>query len=1048
LIFSTAESVLRVLIQPLITDSSMSYKMSVRFFKQYPLLIRLVSYVLGFSLLLAFILSALQLWLTHNNELDDIRQNLVELQGSQADSLIKNLWNMDQEGIDIQLQSMLQYSDVIAVVLTDSYGDTFQSGNIPENRTDLIVNSFILSKQFRDRSLELGTVSIYASPDRLKDRLWQRVPISLVTELIVLFLTGAFILGLFLLKFNRHINRIAKFAVNLEISTLDHELHLDRKKSAYRHQDELDRIVSSLNEMRRRLKNGVSAQQQTENQLQREIVFSDAIINSLPGLFVVYDEEMKAILFNNMYQEKLASPQGDVVENQFVDRVVPEDREKFSQAIQDVFITRQPLSIEVEMLSLDNDRAPYLINGSFFEHEGKRYFIGMSSDISEQKKIEDGLRQAQKIEVIGTLAGGIAHDFNNILAAIMGNLQLAQASFSAPEKLKEYLQSGLDASFRARDLVEQILSISRRGQQKKQPLQVALVMKEVVKLLRATIPTTIDIKYELECDRFILADATQIHQVILNLCTNGYHAMQETGGCLTISLTEKTITEIQHLPSLDLPVGQYLRIEISDTGCGMDKATQKMIFEPYFTTKKSGAGTGLGLAVVHGIVQGHDGHITVYSEPGRGTSFRLFFPLLADQDFVSDVNVELPEISGGSESILLVDDEQDILDVVSELIRLQGYSVTTFADSREALHHFRNNPFKFDLVITDMTMPNLSGEFLGKKIMAFRPEIPVILCTGFSKTIGSKQCLEDGFAAYLTKPLEAQNLLRTIREILDASSGSRLDILLVDDDIFNQNIVTLLLESQGHQVIVADNGERGLQKLAEHNFDLIFMDMQMPVLDGLQTTEIIRDCEKNGMQSEIFEKWAGKKTDKMQGRHVPIIALTGNLDEESRRKCQQVGMDDFLAKPFTREAVNRIIQQILKYPGSVQVLSEDNNSVLSADEKSVNSEEDLLAIGMAHLQTVYPLEQEQLSQLLDESVRSLKQSIQEASKALAQNNPVVLASVAHKLKGTLMGLGLETQVGLARTLQLSAKNKDVGEYTSVFRQITRSLKSLIEKDVS
>ncbi|AGF79744.1 PAS domain S-box [Desulfocapsa sulfexigens DSM 10523] len=1017
--------------------------MPARIFKQYPLLVRLVAYVVCFSLLIAFLLATLRLWIVHDDEIDTIRQNLVELQGSHADSLTKNLWNMDQEGIDIQLKSILQYPDVKAVVLINSYGDRFQSGAVPVETDDLVVHGFSLAKQLKEKSVELGKITIYAAPDRLHDRLRHHFPLVLVTEMIVLFLSGVFILGLFLFKYNRHINKIAKFAGDLRISTLDQELQLDRKKSAPGHQDELDRIVSSLNEMRKRLQNGVGVQLRTEQQLLREKVFSDAIINSLPGLFVVYNEDLKAILFNDRYREKLGVSEDEVAGYQFLDRVVPEDRKKFTEAIQHVFATQHPVSVEVEMVSLDQGRIPYLINGSLFEYEGQKYLIGMSTDITEQRKHEDALRQSQKMEAIGTLAGGIAHDFNNILAAIIGNIELARAGHLSPEKLDKYLSSGLSASFRARDLVEQILSIGRRGQQKKQPLCVATVVKEVVKLLRATIPTTVEIITDIDCDRLILADATQIHQVILNLCTNGYHSMQDTGGCLKISLSEENITEKKHSAKVSLPVGQYLSVEISDTGCGMDKATQKMIFEPYFTTKKSGEGTGLGLAVVHGIVQGHDGHITVKSAPGKGTTFELLFPLLADQEIITAADVDLPEVHGGTERILLVDDEKWILDVISELLELHGYTVTTFVSSLEALNHFRKDPSQFDIVVTDMNMPNLSGELLGKQILAIRSDIPMILCTGFSKTMNSKQSFDDGFSAYMTKPIESRTLLRTIREILDASNRRKLDVLLVDDDSFNQKIVSLLLEYHGHRITVADNGQIALEKLVEKRFDIIFMDMQMPVLDGLQATKIIRDCERNGLESEIFEQWAGKKTNFLQGGHIPVVALTGNLDDESRKQCREAGMDEFLAKPFTRDAINKIIQQITKYPLTVD--SQDGfQEAGSSGEKQEANGEDLRKIAWEHLRSVYPLEEKQLTELLDESVRSLKLSIQEASQALALNQIVILESIAHKIKGTLMGLGLVTQIELARMLHISAKKSDIREYASLFRQLTESLQALIE----
>jgi PAS domain S-box-containing protein len=1008
--------------------------------KQYPLLVRLVCYVLGFSLLVAFCLSAVQVWLEHKEALNELRQNLLELQVSNENSLIENTWNMDTEGINIQLKSLLQFTDVVAVAFIDSNGESIQVGNVPEDLFGSVVHSFSIRKQFENKIIELGTVTLYATLGDMKKRLGQKVPISLIAEAIALLLTGGFILLIFLFKFNRHINRIAEFAENLEITTLDNTLKLDRKQKANSDPDELDRIVHSMNEMRKRLGDGVRAQQQTEERLQREIVFSDAIMNSLPGVFVVYDEQLRAVLFNDLYTQKLGVSPDDVRAYTFMDRVVPEHQQVFLQTLKDIFKNGQQVTIELELHSdfVDKKRIPYLFNGNLVEIEGKKYILGLGTEITDQKKMENALNQAQKMEAIGTLAGGIAHDFNNILSAIMGNLQLAQLSCSEPDKLNGYLQSGIAASLRAKELVKQILAMGRQGQQEKRPLQMSLIIKEALKLLRASIPTTIEIQQDIESEGYILAEATQIHQVVMNLCTNSYQAMQETGGKLTVTLKEKNLSTGKHFPAFDLPAGRYLYLEVADTGHGMDKDTREMIFEPYFTTKESSSGTGLGLAVVHGIVQSHGGYISIYSELGQGTTFRLFFPLLLDPETILTENVSSVDFVMGTENILLVDDEKDILAVGSELLKFHGYSVTTYSSSLDAFQHFKEDPTAYDLVITDMTMPNLSGDLFGEKIKQIRPDIPVIICTGFSKNLEQGGALKAGFASYLTKPVEAGELLLAIRKALDVPGVAKFTALLVDDDQYNRKMMTLLLEAQGHQAVVAENGEICLRKLASQDFDVVFMDMQMPVLDGLQTTEIIRACEHNGPQCEEFTQRTGQQGTRLQGKHVPIVAMTGNLDEESKRKCQKAGMDHFLAKPFRLETVNEILQS----------LGQQNIAQNAAPQKVENDTgADMAETAMAYLAQVYPLTAEQLGLLLDESVVSLRQSIEIAEQALSKNDFVQLASVAHKMKGTLLGLGADSCVESCKVLEHLAKTFNVSQSKQELNQLTSSLQSLLDKKV-
>ncbi|OGQ87404.1 MAG: hypothetical protein A2512_01570 [Deltaproteobacteria bacterium RIFOXYD12_FULL_56_24] len=402
----------------------------------------------------------------------------------------------------------------------------------------------------------------------------------------------------------------------------------------------------------------------------------------------------------------------------------------------------------------------------------REYFLDEKNRQAEEEKdrLETQLRQAQKMEAIGTLAGGIAHDFNNILSIIFGYNDLAIRE-KDPNIRQEYHEELKKGAVRAQELVAQILAFSRKAEQQKQPLQVSLIIKEALKMLRASIPTTIEIRQNITASGMVLADPTQIHQLIMNLCTNASYAMRETGGTLAVSLTEVKIGE-QDYGYANLTPGSYLKLEVSDTGGGIDLKNQEKIFEPYFTTKRPGEGTGLGLAVVHGIVKSHHGHITVYSEPRKGASFHVYLPLteqvvgpLPDKSAPNDLR-------GKGERILFVDDEGQIREVMAAILSRNNYQVTTFADGVQAWEEFQKQPGQFDLVITDMTMPAMTGAELAQKILALRPETPVIICTGQSELINKEKALAMGIREYLNKPVQMETLLGAARKALEKNSGA------------------------------------------------------------------------------------------------------------------------------------------------------------------------------------------------------------------------------------------------------------------------------------
>ncbi|MEQ8191170.1 MAG: response regulator [Candidatus Eremiobacterota bacterium] len=389
----------------------------------------------------------------------------------------------------------------------------------------------------------------------------------------------------------------------------------------------------------------------------------------------------------------------------------------------------------------------------------------LEREVAEHRKLEGQLIQSQKMEAIGTLAGGIAHDFNNILGSIIGYTELALFEISEEHIIYQYLSQVLKAGDRAKELVAQILTFSRRTDQKRKLLNIIPVIKEAVKLLRASLPATIEIRQDIKGKQaVIMADPTQIHQIILNLCTNGAHAMKERGGILDISLADVDIFP-EDLPFYtDIKTGPYVKLTVSDTGHGIKREVLERIFEPYFTTKETGEGTGLGLSVVHGIVTGYGGNIKVYSEPGKGTEFQVLLPKIkTDEDITHE---KLETIPGGTGTILVVDDEEAIVNIMKSMLKRLGYEVITEIDSIKALESFRNAPHHFDLVITDLTMPHMTGRELAKEIMCIRADIPVILTTGFSDTINPDEEIRSGIKELLLKPVTIRNLAETVKKLL------------------------------------------------------------------------------------------------------------------------------------------------------------------------------------------------------------------------------------------------------------------------------------------
>lgn len=448
------------------------------------------------------------------------------------------------------------------------------------------------------------------------------------------------------------------------------------------------------------------------------------------------------------------------------------ERERVHQALIDLIKHNLPYNIEyeieIEVAGSRKRKSIKSIAERIDDEDGNPIkVVGVVQDITERIKMEEQLQHAQKIEAIGNLAGGIAHDFNNILSPIIGYAELLMNSLPDKSFEAESAQRILKAGRRGSALVKQILAFSRQTEHKMLPVQIKSIIQEVIKLGRSTIPANIEIIQNIEEDcGLVVADSTQLYQVAMNLLTNAFQAIGQNDGVISIELKEIQLEGSGE--GLDeLKKGSYAVLSVSDTGCGIDPEVIDNIFEPYFTTKKQKKGTGLGLAVVYGIVKAHQGDIRVYSELGKGTRFSVFLPIIQTTQRGVETTIENTRYPTGTEHLLVVDDEQAIVDLEAQILHRLGYQVTSLTSSIDALKVFAAHPEAFDLVITDMTMPQMTGDQLIRELHAIKPDLPVIVCTGFSEKMQKTNAAAMGANIFLTKPVSTSELAVAIREALD-----------------------------------------------------------------------------------------------------------------------------------------------------------------------------------------------------------------------------------------------------------------------------------------
>jgi len=732
-----------------------------------PLARRLIVAIVLVSSAITLCLTALQLYAGYRDEVRGINASMRQVERVHLMTLAQALWATNAGLLDIQLQGIVRLPHLEYVEVREG-AKVWARAGVRRSR-ELIERRLPIVHGYRGDELEIGELTLVAGLDDVYRQLLDQALVILAGNALKTFVVALFAFAFFHWLINRHLLGIAGYLRGLDVRGKPAPLALERRPRA--RPDELDELVAAINDMAGNAGDAVRALHESEARLRLAGEAARA------GL---WERDLRAerVYLSPAYLRLIGYAPGELSGDagEWAELIHPEDRPRVLAMLQDCIEGRIPAyEAEYRMRHKDGDYHWFLSRGSVLRGDTDRRarLLGVLIDITARKRADEArealeaqLQQAQKMEALGNLAGGIAHDINNVLGAVLGNAELARQDAGPGHPAQESLSEIRKAALRARDLIQQILAFSRQQLPERRVVSVREVFEECSRLIRATLPTSVELSLAWGDEvPNVLADRTQLHQVMMDLCTNAWQALEGRPGHVSVRIEGAQLDGNAAGPGL--PAGRYLHVSVADNGRGIDEATRARIFDPFFTTKPTGEGTGMGLAVVDGIVSSYGGAVQVESEPGRGATFHIYLPA-AEGEPEGVEPASLPSPAGRGERILYVDDEEALVMLMTRLLTRQGYRVAGFTRAEEALDAVRDDPQGWDLVITDLNMPGRSGLELAREVLGWNPHLPVAITSGYITDALHDQAGELGVREVIYKPNTVDEMLAAIQRVLAA----------------------------------------------------------------------------------------------------------------------------------------------------------------------------------------------------------------------------------------------------------------------------------------